>query len=523
MRHSHYILACLVPLLLSCSVFGDKSTQEYLTEGNAYLTGGKYNEALTSFDAAIRQEPDNYLSYFKRATAYLSLGRHHAAVDDFSTILNLKPDFDNAYLQRARIYTQEGHFDLALHDLNKYLENHVSDKKAQTMLHAVQSAQEAMRKARIEKSEENYEECITLTTAVSRTCPLLAEARLLRAQCHVGKGEIDEAAGDYARAAQLNPSDADILLILSKINFYLLNEPQGALTHVKQCLHYDPEQKECKKLFRQIKKINKELASIETDIQSKRWATAANHLIGTANRQGLLQDIDLELEALETQLALRTPLPKRLHATCYRLACQLYGQQGKDDTLIQKWCTLALAEKEDGESLLYRGGAYLRQKEYEDAVRDLEKAHTMLGRSDGRARTLLQQAQQKLKQSKKIDYYKLLDVSPNADTREIKKAYRKKAHEWHPDKYSGDLDKEKVERKMADINQAYAVLSDADMRQQYDNGYDPYDPEKGSGGPSPFQQQQQQQQQGGFHFQNGFPFGGNFPGGGQGGAYSFQF
>lgn len=49
------------------------------------------------------------------------------------------------------------------------------------------------------------------------------------------------------------------------------------------------------------------------------------------------------------------------------------------------------------------------------------------------------------------------------------------------------------------------------MRQQYDNGFDPYDPEQGQGGPSgagpmggfPFQFKQ-----GGFNFQNGFPFGG---------------
>jgi DnaJ family protein C protein 3 len=57
------------------------------------------------------------------------------------------------------------------------------------------------------------------------------------------------------------------------------------------------------------------------------------------------------------------------------------------------------------------------------------------------------------------------------------------------------------------------------MRQQYDNGFDPYDPEQGNGGGSPpghggfpFQPRQ-----GGFNFQNGFPFGGGsgFPGGGE--------
>lgn len=55
MKQNRYILACILPFLLPYSVFCDKSTQQYLTEGNAYLTSGEFNNALTSFDAAIRK------------------------------------------------------------------------------------------------------------------------------------------------------------------------------------------------------------------------------------------------------------------------------------------------------------------------------------------------------------------------------------------------------------------------------------------------------------------------------------
>lgn len=82
----------------------------------------------------IGNEPDNYLTYFKRATAYLSLGRNNAAADDFSTILNLKPDFDKALMQRARIYVKEGDFESAIEDLTKYLLNRPTDKEAQEMV-----------------------------------------------------------------------------------------------------------------------------------------------------------------------------------------------------------------------------------------------------------------------------------------------------------------------------------------------------------------------------------------------------
>jgi molecular chaperone DnaJ len=59
------------------------------------------------------------------------------------------------------------------------------------------------------------------------------------------------------------------------------------------------------------------------------------------------------------------------------------------------------------------------------------------------------------------DYYQILGVSRQASPEEIKKAYRKLAHQYHPDK-GGD------EQKFKEINEAYQVLSDQNKRRQYD-------------------------------------------------------
>ncbi len=65
----------------------------------------------------------------------------------------------------------------------------------------------------------------------------------------------------------------------------------------------------------------------------------------------------------------------------------------------------------------------------------------------------------------KRDYYEILGVSKSATAEEIKKAYRKKAIEFHPDKNPGD----KVsEEKFKEAAEAYEVLSDAQKRQRYD-------------------------------------------------------
>lgn len=60
------------------------------------------------------------------------------------------------------------------------------------------------------------------------------------------------------------------------------------------------------------------------------------------------------------------------------------------------------------------------------------------------------------------DYYKILGVTKTASEDEIKKAYRKLAHQYHPDKAGGD------EKKFKEINEAYQILSDKNKRATYD-------------------------------------------------------
>jgi DnaJ family protein B protein 4 len=68
----------------------------------------------------------------------------------------------------------------------------------------------------------------------------------------------------------------------------------------------------------------------------------------------------------------------------------------------------------------------------------------------------------------KKEYYQLLQVAETATTEEIKKAYRKLALKYHPDKNPGDA---VAQQKFVEINQAYDTLSDPDKRRRYDLGF----------------------------------------------------
>ncbi|MDE7413431.1 MAG: molecular chaperone DnaJ [Muribaculaceae bacterium] len=72
--------------------------------------------------------------------------------------------------------------------------------------------------------------------------------------------------------------------------------------------------------------------------------------------------------------------------------------------------------------------------------------------------------------AEKRDYYEVLGVGKNATADEIKKAYRKMAIKYHPDKYaqSSEDEKKAAEEKFKEAAEAYDVLSDADKRARYD-------------------------------------------------------
>ena len=208
-------------------------------------------------------------------------------------------------------------------------------------------------------------------------------------------------------------------------------------SQLKQCSHVDPDNKECLKLFKSTRNFQKAIERARQFIVQHHMGRAIESL-NEASRY-----IAYEFKGMRR-------LVMNLLCTCHL--------ELKNATQAYKSCTDALnLDPQNIELLINRAEANILNEDYEAARRDYQQAY-QIDSSNTRVFEGIQKVARLLRNSKRKDYYKVLGVSRDATKRDIKKAFRKLALEWHPDKYQGD-DLQKSEKRMADINAAYEVLS----------------------------------------------------------------
>ncbi|KAG4303733.1 hypothetical protein PCANB_000224 [Pneumocystis canis] len=464
-----YLLLVILGNFVLGDHFSGKTTQSLLDSASKLFEKGKLSEAIGLYDVAISRDPSNYLTYFKRATALMSLGRNHLAIDDFTKVLDLKPEFGSALLQRGKLRARLGDWENAIQDLKR-----VNDYQ---QLKKVMDAQKHAMMATVSFNKGNIEECLAHLKVAISVASLVAKLRLLRANSHMILGDVENAIKDLIHASTLEPSSTDLYITLSELLYYFRYEPNQAILQIKRCLHFDPEQKKCKQIFRTIKKLEKDILTARKLRDGGKWAGMVMILVNSSGGNGILNFVEDKIKELENVKFIRSSSSKILLSELREMACKAYSEMERYSA-SEKYCALALAlNPQSIPALLDKANMLMRNELYDEALSVLTKANEY---SQGQDRTIKEKyrlCQKLLRQSKKKNYYKVLDVKRDATLKEIKAAYRRMAKQYHPDKYKGNMSKEEVLRKMENINEAWNVLSNPDLRQRYDNGDDPNDNE----------------------------------------------
>ncbi|KAM9718191.1 dnaJ homolog subfamily C member 3b [Menidia menidia] len=459
--------------------------EHHLEMGRKLLAAGQLAEALSHYHSAVDGDPKNYLTFYKRAAVFLAMGKSKSALPDLSRAIELKPDFLAARLQRGNILLKQGSTQEAREDFEAVLQRSPDEREAHEQLMRANELEELQEDAQAAYHQGDYGSTVSVLERAIEISPWDPESRELRAECFIRMGDPQKAIQDLAPTTRLRNDNRAAFLKLSLLH-HSLGEHRESLSHVRECLKLDQDDKECLGHYKQVKKLSKQLDSAEELIQEGR-------------HQEAIEKYEAAMKT-EPNVLFYTNLAKE--RICF---CLVKLKQAEEAVDV---CSEAhQRDPRNANVLRDRAEAYILLQDYEKAVEDYQEAREFDGES-GEIREGLERAQKMLKLSRKRDYYKILGVGRSASKQEIIKAYRKLAQQWHPDNFQSESEKKEAEKKFIDIASAKEVLTDPEMRQKFDAGEDPLDPENQQGG-------------GGGGGQRGWPF--HFNPFESGGSFHFKF
>ena len=341
-----------------------------------------------------------------------------------------------------------------------------------------------MKESQIAQARGQYHSCKEHVMNVLKLGVEYSPTLLFRkADCEYRLNEFYESIATTGKLLKLEANNIEALE-LRGISYFRLGELDAAQNHFRQGLKYDPEHKGCKDVYNIVKKILTCISKAEKAVEKADWEVAAKNYLGI-------------IEAAPYNDAL---VPK------YEMElAKAYKSMNKFKEATELVNKIIDRDNNNVDAHQILGQIHLAEDEFEKAIFEFKKCQEIYNERGQQSQSVeedLRKAEVALKQSKQKDYYKILEVSRNSKTKEIKKKYRELALKWHPDKHSGEGEKEKAEKKFQEVAEAYEVLSDDEKRQKYDRGEEVF-PNQGGGGGNQNPFQHHFFHQGGQHFNHG--------------------
>lgn len=235
-----------------------------------------------------------------------------------------------------------------------------------------------------------------------------ASLYLDRARAHYHLNDLYECIADAGRALKVDPDDT-AALELRGTAYYRLAEHDMAKNHWQQALKRDPEHKGCRQGYKLVRSLAKKDAAGDDHAKMGRHAEAIKSW-----REAIAVDPDHGTFCHMAQLKIaRSALALKDHGTAVTAANRAIEI---DEAAV--------------DAHLLKCEALMNAEDFEGAVRAAKRAREL--RDDDTTKKMQAKAEAALKQSKTINYYKVLGVRRDSSNKEIKKAYRDLALKHHP-------------------------------------------------------------------------------------------
>ena len=217
--------------------------------------------------------------------------------------------------------------------------------------------------------------------------------------------------------------------------FYGLGETDQAFELLKMCLGLDPDMKKAVVMLRTVQKLTRTKEEGNAAFKAKDYKKA----------------IDLWSQALSVDAS-----NKDVNSKILQNRAQAYINIKEYDNAINDCSEALRLDPGYSKAQKMRAKAHGAAGNWENAVQDY-KAVAESNPTEKGIQEEIRRAELELKKSQRKDYYKVLGIEKDASEQDIKKAYRKLAVRYHPDK---NRDGEAGDEKFKEIGEAYETLSD---------------------------------------------------------------
>lgn len=387
--------------------------------------------------AALEIQPNSSIYLSNRAAANLAAARYLDALEDGERANELDPGNPKILHRLARTLTSLGRPSEALEYLSQIQPPATATDRAapEKMLRFVTQAEETLGEDRgvsmVVFCLDQARQLLGKGVKEPRKWTLLGAEAQLKMCNENSLGKAQDIAISMLRE---NNQDPDALLIRARA-FYGMGDTDQALKSLKMCLGLDPDMKHAVRLLRTVQKLVRTKEEGNTAFKAKDYKKA----------------IDLYAQALDVD-----PKNKDMNSKILNNRAQAYISLKEYDNAISD-CNEALRlDPLYVKAQKIRAKAHGAAGNWEEAVKDY-KAVAESNPTEKGIQEDIRRAEFELKKAQRKDYYKVLGVSKDASEHEIKKAYRKLAVRYHPDK---NRDGEEGDEKFKEIAEAYETLMD---------------------------------------------------------------
>ncbi|OMJ89969.1 hypothetical protein SteCoe_7756 [Stentor coeruleus] len=439
------------------------SAEEFKNLGNIAFKEQNYDQAIELYTESIKlnSHESNYFS--NRGLAYLRLKRYRDSLNDCLKALSLNSDNIKAMLHASKCYIAYGELNQSYDLLTKARSMRPGDTDILEAFNLLEIIRVNMSKYKENMDKEQYYQALYHLDKVEEFVTEQPELMIKKLEIVILSGNTDRASSMASSMLRSYSSNPEFLVLKGRLHYYS-GAQEVAKKHFMEALRLDPDYQPAKNMVRKMRDMDK-------------LKDEANRLFSSGDNLGAIEAY--------TKLLLEDPANKTYNATVYSNRAAAYMKENDYVTALTDINNSLKLNPDFTKAYMRRGNIYTHLGKYQEAYADYETVRER----DPHYPELEQSIRlTKLeeKKSKRKNYYKILGVEQNSTQHDIKKAYKRAALQWHPDKNSETEERRQLaEKTFKDIGEAYSILSNPEKRSRYDQGEDISEIEGGGGGQDP--------------------------------------